>query len=138
MSIPADTTKIYRFHENCGRNGSLNGLFTATDELIEWAMGKTVMFDEALGKHTEIEVTLSEENLSIIEATPEQLEWFIKNISTFGHNPMELLEEQEEYHDENCECEDCMKQAHRDYLEEKETYERADMARSYLNMEDSE
>ncbi len=71
--------RIYRYYDNFGRQGSLQGLFAVDDDgeaclraLI--ASRKEIRFGEILGKHSEISAILEDNNLSQVIATPEEVE----------------------------------------------------------------
>lgn len=66
--------KLYKFEWDCGRQGSVEGLFISTEDKVKELIGKEVYFGEILGKHSEIygvieegeivEVKLSKETIS--------------------------------------------------------------------------
>ena len=85
--------KIYRFRMDCGRMGSLDGVFTAEVERIEAVMGTEVYLGEVLGKHSEVFVTLSDENIVEVECSPEFVEEFRKVVGGVGINPLDYIEE---------------------------------------------
>lgn len=76
--------RLWEFYEDYGRHGELHGVFEATDEEIESAIGKTVWWDEELGKHSQGEVTLTKENLKPYVS------------GEMGWNPLEQLREEGE------------------------------------------
>jgi len=91
---------LYKFHWDCGRMGTLDGLFFAKPIDVEKAIGEIIYFGEALGKHSdiygsletdEIELVSEDQNLISmlmaaleIDPTEEYCDWTIS-----GHNPVE-------------------------------------------------
>ena len=95
---------LYSFYVYCGRMGDLEGVFVATQEKVDKLKGKTVYFHEVLGKHSEIEVTLSDENLTMKSTDEDFIGKLIDllgypaehdTISISGTNPFEY------YYDED-------------------------------------
>jgi hypothetical protein len=43
---------LYKFFWDCGRNGSVDGIFVAYDKEVEKLIGREINLGEALGKHT--------------------------------------------------------------------------------------
>lgn len=100
--------KLYKFFWDCGRMGSLQGVFISTDAEIKAAIGRNCSFGEVLGKHSDIhgkldadDITEITDNKTVISVIVEHLEGGI------GFNPLEYLQcehgisTNEEY------CEDC-------------------------------
>lgn len=86
--------KLYNFYWDCGRQGSLEGLFIADEDKIKDSIGKEVYFGEVLGKHSEVSGTLDEIDLTEIDI-PESVVLILeekvgKNIS--GYNPLDYIE----------------------------------------------
>lgn len=86
--------KLYRFTLDCGRMGSLEGTFVATDREVKAAIGKRAYFGEVLGKHSEIECSLAREHFAVL--TDDQT--FIDKAAEYGlipsgHNPLAYVEE---------------------------------------------
>ncbi len=57
---------LYKFYEDFGRMGDMEGLFVADSKDVEKAIGKIVFYDEPLGKHSEILITVRTEILELI------------------------------------------------------------------------
>lgn len=84
---------LYKFEKDCGRMGKLEGLFIAevdkVDELIESEV--EVHFGEALGKHSDVSVIMSDDNLTLV-TTEENV---IKVIEDYnlenGYNPFNYI-----------------------------------------------
>lgn len=86
--------KLYKFHWDCGRMGAIDGLFVADDEAVSQAIGKTVDFGEALGKHSDISAVLEESDLVI---KSDDLDFIAKLIEVIGgrdisgYNPLQYI-----------------------------------------------
>lgn len=102
--------KLYAFYWDCGRMGDLGGLFVADDSAVEGIIGKHVYFGEVLGKHSEIEGTLQEEDFielsedqdlirKLITAFESNLQLAFDGCTFNGYNPFSYLEEVEEDED---------------------------------------
>lgn len=85
---------LYKFYENFGRMGHLEGIFVAEESAVKDAIGKSVSFGEVLGKHSEIDCDLTEKNITFLtnsEAAVAAVENF--GLSS-GYNPLRYLEDQ--------------------------------------------
>lgn len=96
--------QLYRFNLDCGRMGELEGLFITTPEVLNKALNKTIYLYEVLGKHSEIEVTITNDTLTLLSEDQDKLEWLLNINGGFetisGINPLEYVEEEEEEEDE--------------------------------------
>ena len=86
--------KIYRFHWDCGRMGNVDGVFAATEEEVQAAIGREVYFGEILGKHSEVHGTLAESEFEVLTDDQD----FIEKANKFGliptgYNPLSYLEQ---------------------------------------------
>ena len=88
---------IYSFYWNCGRMGELSGIFVATTDDVEKAIGKEVCFGEVLGKYSDIYGPLQAKDLTVVSQDQD----FIKKFETIfgadyftGYNPLHYLEEE--------------------------------------------
>ncbi len=86
--------KIYKFYWDCGRQGSISGIFSAEESYVKECIGKRVNFGEALGKHSQVYGTLEEKDLTVLTDDAE----FIKKAEEFelvptGANPLSNLPE---------------------------------------------
>lgn len=92
---------LYRF-EHSERAGSLSGLFIEDSETIEEILSRpenerVVQFGEVLGKHSEVGVLLTHENVRSISESPEDLTRFQKLFPYgFAYNPLDYLYEDDE------------------------------------------
>lgn len=109
--------KLYSFYWDCGRQGEVEGLFKATDEEIQRAIGQKVYFGEILGKHSEVYGTLDECDITLV--SDDSL--IVSNSTESGYNPLNYVsfvcsvcEDEyniEEFDDlENMICRYCVKQ----------------------------
>lgn len=83
------TKAVYKLNINCGRQGTLEGLFIAkkahVEELINSKIG--VYFGEVLGKHSEIFGSISAEELKMISDAPEIIKLIEEYKLENGYNP---------------------------------------------------
>lgn len=98
---------LYSFYVDCGRMGSLDGLFIATQEEIDKAIGKYMYFGEVLGKHSEVEGNLEAHEIKLVSDDQEKVDWLLELLgeSVSGFNPLEYIQdsdedEEEEYEDD--------------------------------------
>jgi hypothetical protein len=87
--------RLYTFYVDCGRSGSLDGLFAATAEEIDAAMGKEAYFDEPLGKFSEVAIDLSDEHIKEILISSEAVEQIVDATgrSISGFNPLDHIQD---------------------------------------------
>lgn len=90
--------KLFRYFEDVGRMGSLEGLFIASQEAVDSIIGQGVYFGEILGKHSEIISDLPASAFEVVSEDQEKIAWLksILGASVSGINPFdyELLEEE--------------------------------------------
>ncbi len=88
---------LYKFEWDCGRQGTVTGIFVAKKEEIEEVIGKGVYFGEILGKHSEVYGTLEASEFKILSDDQDYIkktkEIFGKTIH--GYNPLDYLNEDE-------------------------------------------
>lgn len=91
------TDKLFSFYWDCGRMGSLEGLFVASQEDVDNLIGKQIYFGEVLGKHSEIYGDLSIEDLKVIEIDQDAIDKIVAVTGTTisGFNPFEYYEPEE-------------------------------------------
>lgn len=98
---------LYSFYVDCGRQGSLDGLFIATQEQVDKAIGSEMYFGEVLGKHSDIQGTLEAHEIKLVSSDQDKVEWLLEllgeNVS--GFNPLDYIQESDE-DDEEEEYED--------------------------------
>ncbi|WP_394910517.1 DUF4406 domain-containing protein [uncultured Robinsoniella sp.] len=61
---------LWKFYWDCGRQGSVEGIFKATKEEVDAAIGKEVYFGEILGKHSEIYGIIEDGEIDFISDDP--------------------------------------------------------------------
>ena len=83
---------LYKFYEDCGRMGSLDGIFVADESEIKDLIGKNVHFGECLGKHSDIDVDISEKNFTKKDLDFETIEKVSKILGNTlsGWNPVQM------------------------------------------------
>jgi len=78
---------IYNFEIDCGRMGSLEGVFTAKKTDVEWLLnsGLEVYFGEVLGKYSEIYSVIKPEHLEMVTDDPK----YVNSQRDSGFNPFD-------------------------------------------------
>jgi hypothetical protein len=89
------TKGIYRFDQDFGRMGGLDGVFVATDEEVLAATGKVARFGEALGKHSDVWCELDADNVKLLTDEPSAVDVVEKYRLGTGYNPLHYLGEDE-------------------------------------------
>lgn len=88
--------KIYKFYVDCGRMGSLESVFVADDSEIDMIMGKTIYFGEVLGKHSDINITITSDCIELLTDDKTFVDKFVEIMgdgTISGHNPVEYYHE---------------------------------------------
>lgn len=85
---------LWSFYWDCGRQGEVEGLFKATKEEVENAIGKKVYFGEILGKHSEVYGVIKKGEIELVSDDPIK----VMSATESGYNPLEYLQ----YHCELC------------------------------------
>ncbi len=86
---------------DCGRMGDVTSIFAATDEDINYGLGKRVNFGEILGKHSEIYGTLTTDDLEVLTEDQEFIDQAIKyGIIPCGYNPFDYIQDEEDSEDD--------------------------------------
>jgi hypothetical protein len=93
MSISA--TAVYKFHCDCGRNGSLEGVFIAKKTSVENLFGTKVYFGDVLGKYSDVEVTILPQHIRMITDDPSVIDLFMEHDISSGYNPLDYDQETE-------------------------------------------
>ena len=84
---------IYKFYWDRGRNGFLEGIFTAYEEDVLNIIGKRVYFGEVLGKHSEIDGDIDSKDITLITKDKEAVQVFNGYSLECGYNPFDYLSE---------------------------------------------
>lgn len=87
---------IYKFHWDCGRQGSVDGCFVADSSEVEKSIGKEVYFGEILGKHSEIYGTLEKGDIGLVTTDEQVVSLFEQFELSNGYNPLEYLRDEDE------------------------------------------
>lgn len=89
--------ELVKFYWDCGRMGSVEGLFITTEAKRIRSIGEEVYFGEILGKHSEVYGTIKEEDFTV-KSTDQD---FINKLEELlgsdisGYNPLSYLNETE-------------------------------------------
>lgn len=86
---------IFKFHAYFAREGSLSGIFTATEADVAGMIGKEVRFGEVLGKHSDVRGSLEEGDFTKIETGEDVVEMFEKLELGVGYNPLDYYKAEE-------------------------------------------
>ena len=88
---------LWKFYWDCGRMGEVEGLFIATENEIQNAIGKNIYFGEILGKHSEVYGTLDENDLEKINLDSVSIERIAELLGDnwSGYNPLEYIDDEE-------------------------------------------
>jgi hypothetical protein len=92
---------IYSFCWVCGRMGSLEGIFVADAEEVKKIIGKRIYFGEVLGKHSEVEGVIEEEDITLKTTDQDFIAKFEEYNLSSGYNPLDYYYPDEEELDEN-------------------------------------
>lgn len=89
---------LVRFYWDCGRMGSVEGLFITTKADLNKAYDKYVYFGEILGKHSEVCGTLERSDVEFVSEDQD----FIQKLEELlgsdisGYNPLDYIQDEEE------------------------------------------
>lgn len=83
---------LWKFFWGCGRHGEVEGIFKATREEVEKAIGKEVYFGEILGKHSDVYGTLEDSECELISDDPI----YVMNAVESGYNPLDYIDDEDE------------------------------------------
>lgn len=89
---------IYKFHFDCGRGGTLYGLFIAKVQDMKNLVKskKEVYFGEVAGKHSEVYGSVDKTDFTLVSIKEEDVEVVERlNLET-GYNPFDYLSEENE------------------------------------------
>ena len=86
---------IYKFYQDHGRMGSLEGIFVANPQKVKQLIDseKEVYFGEVLGKHSEIYGPISEDEMTMVAVEPALVELFEAHDLSSGFCPFDYMEE---------------------------------------------
>lgn len=88
---------LYSFFFDCGRMGGLEGLFIASPEEVQNAVGRDAHFGEVLGKHSDISGVLNLRDFKLESSEEDKVEWLlgIMGRDVSGINPLNYIEAQQ-------------------------------------------
>lgn len=87
-----DNEKLFSYSMYCGRMGSVDGIFVASQEQIDELIGSRVYFGEVLGKHSEIYGTVTEDEVTLITDEQVAVDVIKKHMGGgTGFNPLEYI-----------------------------------------------
>lgn len=90
---------IYEFYLDCGRSGSLDGIFVADSGDLAKMYGHEVCFGECLGKHSEVSSIINEGHIELKtddQAFITQFEAILGEGFESGFNPLSYYEPSED------------------------------------------
>lgn len=90
------TKGVYRFYWDCGRNGDLNGIFSADKSDVEKVIGCRIDFGEVLGKHSEVYGTIDPEDIFLITEDPVAVNIFDLHGFESGYNPLNYISDEDD------------------------------------------
>jgi len=94
---------LVAFYWDCGRMGSVDGLFVTTTEELDAAYGRQVYFGEILGKHSEVFGDLQPKDITVKSDDPAFIDKLVEIIGSetiSGYNPLDYIEESDEEGDD--------------------------------------
>ena len=83
---------LYSFNWDCGRNGSIDGLFIQDEEKVNGMIGEEIYFGNILGKHSEVYGTITEGDIvkvDVSNSVVEELKNAFKGHTISGYNPFD-------------------------------------------------
>lgn len=86
---------LYRFYWDCGRQGSLEGIFIEDSENVKNVIGKEVYFGEVLGKHSEVYGTLEAKDFTLLTEDKIAVDIVGQYGLGSGYNPFDYLSDEE-------------------------------------------
>lgn len=91
--------KLYRMYFDCGRMGSLEGLFVAEESDMQNLIGREIYFGEVLGKHSEVYGELEASDITVVSDDQNVIDILVQAVgseSISGYNPFDYYEEEED------------------------------------------
>ena len=98
--------KLYGMCIDCGRNGSIEGLFVSPTSPV----GLYCEFGEVLGNNPDVRVTIVEGDINIVSEDQDKINWLVNILgySLSGYNPFQYAREDTCLgcgdEEEDCEC----------------------------------
>src|SRR5690554_1652074 len=99
---------LWKFHWYFGRQGDVNGLFVATEDEVENAIGGDVYFGEILGKHSEVRGTIERKDVTKVDIDSESVMKVANHLGMTwsGYNPLNYLRYDCDVCEERCSTEE--------------------------------
>jgi hypothetical protein len=91
-----DDIAVWRYYEDFGRMGDLSGVFVAKGSDVAATRGREVHLGEVLGKHSDVSITITDDNLKLVTSDRHVVDIIIKYSLATGVNPIVRLKEQDE------------------------------------------
>lgn len=85
---------IYRLNIDYGRSGNLTGIFTAEKKDVNAIIGIDIWFGEVLGKHSEVEGTIENDEIELITEDVDAVSMFDDYDLETGHNPFDYIDDE--------------------------------------------
>ena len=88
--------KLYKFEWDCGRQGSIDGLFISEEHEVKDIIGKYIYFGEVLGRYSEVDGEIEEDDIieiKVSQSVIDELGCIFKDGNIIGYNPLEYIEE---------------------------------------------
>lgn len=87
---------LWQFELDYGRMGTLNGIFSATQQEIDNLEGKHIYFGEVLGKHSGVWIdNFNESYLTRLTDDQTFINTYDSLIGASGYNPLDYYEDEE-------------------------------------------
>lgn len=82
---------VYKLHFDCGRQGTLEGLFTAKKNHVKWLLesGAEVYFGKVLGKHSEVMGPIEEDDITLVSDDLNTIKVIEENGLQNGYDPFD-------------------------------------------------
>jgi len=88
----SNTKYVYKFDVDLGRGYEVEGLFVATPDEVDAAMGKTAQFGEICGKHSDMFVDLEASQFGAITSDPAIVAFVESTLGGgTGYNPLDYV-----------------------------------------------
>lgn len=85
---------IYKLYIDCGRMGTLEGVFVAEKEKLNNLIGKHIYYGEVLGKHSEVYGNLEKEEVTMVTDDENVVKLFETYDLSSGINPFHYIDEE--------------------------------------------
>ena len=88
--------KLYKFEWDYGRQGNIDGLFISEEQEVRSIVGKYIDFGEALGKHSQVDGEIEEDDIieiKVSQSVIDEMGYIFKDGNIIGYNPLEYIEE---------------------------------------------